>query len=303
MFGHGSEKIVFASVEEGDVRSGTRRYDTYHLAAHELFARTGQFHLIADGDLEARADQARDIAFGGVIRNAAHGNGLALFAVARGESDLQLARGDDRVFIEKFIEIPKTKKQQGVRVARLDSVILLDQRCCRLAHSRVTLLCVLRGLCGFCVNSFSFLSVSALDLVIPRCPDASRKTHNPAQSRANSHSGRRRRHVPHPCWFSAAADSNRFSACAFSQHISRVPSTSPGCRSAPSLPVSQDKPSAPGWCRDNTTSCRNNLLRPADCPILRIRRRSAGETRQAWCSKRRRRARGDRKSTRLNSSH
>src|SRR5260370_34947885 len=125
MFGHGSEKIVFASVEDGDVRSGTRRYDTYHLAAHELFARTGQFHLHADGDLEARADQARDIAFGGVIRNAAHGNGLALFAVARGERDLQLARGDDRVFVEQFVEIAEAEEQQRVRVARLDGVILL----------------------------------------------------------------------------------------------------------------------------------------------------------------------------------
>src|ERR1700731_779913 len=105
MFGDGREEIVFASVEESDVRGSTRRDDAYNLAADEFLARTGQFHLIADRDLEAGANQARDVAFGGVIRNAAHRNRLALFAVARGESDLHLARGDDRIFVEKFVEI------------------------------------------------------------------------------------------------------------------------------------------------------------------------------------------------------
>src|SRR6267378_192257 len=292
MLGDGCEEIVFAGIKESDIGGGARGDDTHDFATDELFAWAGLLHLIADRDLESGADQARDVAFRGVVRNAAHGNGLTLFAVARGESDLKLARGDDRVFVEQFVEIAQAEEQQGVRIPRLDGVILHHQRCCRLAHSRVTLLCVLCDLRGLCVNSFSFFPVSALDPVIPRCPDASRKTHNPGQSRANSHSGRKRRHVPHPCWFSAAADSNRFSACAFSQRISPVPSTSPGCRSAPFLPISRDKPSAPGWCRDNTTSCRNNLPRFADCPIPRIRRRSAGETRRAWYSTRRRRARG-----------
>src|SRR5467141_3790938 len=289
MFGDGREEIVFAGVKKRPVSSRTWRYHAHHLAAHELFARTGQFHLIADRDLESGANQARDVAFRGVVRNAAHGNRLALFAIARGESDLQLARGDDRVFIEKFVEIAEAEEQQGVRVARLDGVILHHQRCCRLTHSRATLLCVLCDLCGLCVNSFSFFPVSAPDPVIPRCPDASRKKHNPAHSRANNRTARKRRHVPHPCWFSATARSNRFSACAFSQRISPAPSTSPGCRSAPFLLGSQDKPSAPGWCTDNRISFGNNLPRFADCPIPRIRRRSAGETRRAWYSTRRRR--------------
>src|SRR6266480_844786 len=100
MFGDGREEIVFAGVKKCTISSRTRRYDTHHLAAHELFAQTGQFHLIADRDLEAGANQARDVAFGGVVRNATHGNRLALLAVARGESDLKLARGDDRVFVK-----------------------------------------------------------------------------------------------------------------------------------------------------------------------------------------------------------
>src|SRR5467141_1596046 len=137
MFGDGREEIVFAGVKKRPVSSRTWRYHAHHLAAHELFARTGQFHLIADRDLESGANQARDVAFRGVVRNAAHGNRLALFAVARGESDLKLARGDYRVFVEKFVEIAQAEEQQGVRVARLDGVILLHQRCCRLAHSSI----------------------------------------------------------------------------------------------------------------------------------------------------------------------
>src|SRR2546427_5140225 len=100
MFGDGREEIVFAGVKNRPVSSRTRRYDAHHLAAHELFAWAGLFHLIANRDLEAGADQARDVAVGGVIRHTAHGNRLTLFAVARAERDLKLARGDDRVFVE-----------------------------------------------------------------------------------------------------------------------------------------------------------------------------------------------------------
>src|SRR6266481_1986170 len=100
MFGDGCEEIVFASVEEGDVGGGARGDDTHDFSANELLAWAGLFHLIANRDLEAGADQARDVAVGGVIRHTAHGNRLTLFAVARGERDLKLARGDDRVFVE-----------------------------------------------------------------------------------------------------------------------------------------------------------------------------------------------------------
>jgi len=34
---------------------------------------------------------------------------------------LKLARGNDRVFIEKFVEIAQAEEQQGVRIPRLDA--------------------------------------------------------------------------------------------------------------------------------------------------------------------------------------
>ena len=72
------------------------------------------FHLVADGDAVALLDEARDVAFGGVVGDAAHGDGRALFLVARGERDFELARGDDGVFEEQLVEIAQAEHQQGV---------------------------------------------------------------------------------------------------------------------------------------------------------------------------------------------
>ncbi len=125
MFGDGGEKIIFARVEHRNVGGGARRDDAHHFAADNLLAGAGLLHLVADGDFESRADEARDVAVGGVVWNAAHRNRLALFAIARGERDLQFARGQHGVFVEKFVEIAEAEEQQRVRVARFDCVVLL----------------------------------------------------------------------------------------------------------------------------------------------------------------------------------
>ncbi len=108
--GDGGEEIVFAGVEDGDIGGRARRDHANHFAADEFFARAGLLHLVADGNFEPGANQARDVAFGGMIRNAAHGNGLALFAIARSERDLQLARGSDGVLVEKLVEIAEAEE-------------------------------------------------------------------------------------------------------------------------------------------------------------------------------------------------
>ncbi len=104
-------------------------------AADDLFAGAGLLHLFADGDFEAGADEAGDVNFRRRGRDAAHGHGLARFAVAGGEGDLQFARGDDGVFVEEFVEIAQAEEQQGVRVALLDRMILLHQRGGGFGHS------------------------------------------------------------------------------------------------------------------------------------------------------------------------
>jgi len=134
---NGGQEIVFADIEHPDVRCRAGRDDANYFPANEFFAWAGLLHLIADSDFETGADQPRDVGFGGVIRHAAHGNGLAFFAIAGSQGDLQFPRGDHGIFIEEFVEIAETEEQQGVRVARLDGVILLHQRCSWLAHSGV----------------------------------------------------------------------------------------------------------------------------------------------------------------------
>ena len=100
----------------------------HDFAADEFFAGAGFLHLIADGYAVPGADQPRDVAFRGVIGNAAHRDRLALFAIARGQSDLQQARGHLRVVVEKLVEIAQAEKQQRLRMLLLDGVILPQQR-------------------------------------------------------------------------------------------------------------------------------------------------------------------------------
>jgi len=74
--GDGGEEIVFAGVENGNI-GAVPGVMTRTTSRGRVFCPGGLLHLIADGDLESGANQARDVAFGGVIGNAAHGNGLA----------------------------------------------------------------------------------------------------------------------------------------------------------------------------------------------------------------------------------
>jgi hypothetical protein len=62
-----------------------------------------------------------------VVGDATHGNGLAFFAIARGEGDLKFAGGDDGVFVEEFVEIAEAEEEEGVRVAGFDRVVLLHE--------------------------------------------------------------------------------------------------------------------------------------------------------------------------------
>ncbi len=95
------------------VGGGAGRDDARDFAADELLAGAGFFDLIADGDAIAASDEARDVALGRVIRDAAHGDGRAFFLVARGEGDFEFARGGDGVVEEEFVEIAEAEHEQG----------------------------------------------------------------------------------------------------------------------------------------------------------------------------------------------
>src|SRR6185437_197213 len=63
---------------EGGIESGPGGEDPRHFAANDLLRQLRVFHLIADGDAEAFAQQAGDVALGRVVGYAAHGH-TALF--------------------------------------------------------------------------------------------------------------------------------------------------------------------------------------------------------------------------------
>ena len=64
-----------------------------------------------------------------MIRHAAHGDlvlrALVLGMIARGERQIELARGDPRVLLEHLIKVAQPEKQQAVGIAFLDRIILL----------------------------------------------------------------------------------------------------------------------------------------------------------------------------------
>jgi len=49
------------------------------------------------------------IAFRGVIGNAAHGDGLAFFAVAGGQRDLEFTRSDHGIFVKQLVKIAQSE--------------------------------------------------------------------------------------------------------------------------------------------------------------------------------------------------
>jgi hypothetical protein len=132
--GYRGEEIIFAGVEDGDICGGAGGDDADDFAADDFFSGAWLLHLIADGDFESGADQASDVAFGGVVGDAAHGDGLAFFAIAGGERDLQFAGGEDGVFVEEFVKVAQAEEQEGVGITGFDRLVLLHQWCSGIRH-------------------------------------------------------------------------------------------------------------------------------------------------------------------------
>src|SRR5215472_4106040 len=106
---NGSKEIVFSDIQDAKIGGSARSDDAHNFAAYEFFAGTRLFHLVANGDLKAGANQSGEIAFRGVIGNAAHGDGLAFFAIARGERDLEFARSDHGIFVKQLVKIAQSE--------------------------------------------------------------------------------------------------------------------------------------------------------------------------------------------------
>ena len=86
-------------------------HDACYFALNKLLGHAGVFHLVANRHSKTPPDELGDIALGGVVRYAAHGDGRAFLLVARGESDLEFLRRHDGIFKKQFVEIAQAKEQ------------------------------------------------------------------------------------------------------------------------------------------------------------------------------------------------
>ena len=132
---HGGEKVVFFGVE-GGVGGGAGSDDAGHFAADEFLGEAGVFNLFANSDLETAADQLGDVAFGGMIRYAAHRDVNALFLVAGSQGDLELAGGQHGIVEEQFVEIAEAEEQKSVGMLFLNGGVLAHQRRGGIGHKR-----------------------------------------------------------------------------------------------------------------------------------------------------------------------
>ena len=110
-------------VEQPVLGQRAGRDDAHDGAAHRRLAAAllglGRvLHLLADGDLEALADQAREIGLGGMHRHAAHRDVGALVLAALGQRDVERRRRLDRVVEEQLVEIAHAIEQQAVGMLR-----------------------------------------------------------------------------------------------------------------------------------------------------------------------------------------
>ncbi len=134
----GGEVVVAAGVEQaflGQRAGGDKPHDTalHHRLGAALLRFRRVFHLFADGDAEALADQRQQIALGGMDGHAAHRNIVAQMLAALGERDIERFGSGLRIVEEQLVEIAHPVEQQRFGVARLDVEILRHHRRYRFA--------------------------------------------------------------------------------------------------------------------------------------------------------------------------
>ena len=123
--GAGIEQAVLGQRAGGDDADDAA---LHHRLAAALLGLRRVFHLLADGHAEALADQALQVGFVAVDRDAAHRDVLAQMLAALGQRDVQRPGGVHRVLEEHLVEIAHPVEQQAVGMGLLDLQILRHHR-------------------------------------------------------------------------------------------------------------------------------------------------------------------------------
>ncbi|MPN49317.1 hypothetical protein SDC9_196934 [bioreactor metagenome] len=96
----------------------------HYFTLGELLPPFRQFSLLADGNLLARIEQALDVGLGCMVRNPTH-----LLIVSLGERQVEDTGNLNGISLKHFVEIPKTKEQNTIRVLFFDLTVLDHHRC------------------------------------------------------------------------------------------------------------------------------------------------------------------------------
>jgi len=122
---YGGQQVVAALVEQRLVAYRARRDDAHHLAFHWPLAGGRVADLLADHHRFAKLDQARQIALGGVERNAGHGYRRARRLTARSQGDVEQRSGLLGIVVEQLIEVAHAVEHQLIRMLALELPVLL----------------------------------------------------------------------------------------------------------------------------------------------------------------------------------
>ena len=122
--------IVRLRVEACAVDDRAGRDDADDIALDKALGERRVLGLLADGDLVALGDQARDVGVARMIGNAAHRRLILrrLAAVAGRQRQIELARGELSILVEHLVEVAQAEKEDRILILFLDLQILLHHR-------------------------------------------------------------------------------------------------------------------------------------------------------------------------------
>ena len=125
-----TEEVAAPVVEAGAVDDRAGRDDADDIALDKALGERRVLGLLADGDLVALGDQARDVGVARMIGNAAHRRLILrrLAAVAGRQRQIELARGELGILVEHLVEVAQAEKEDRILILFLDLQILLHHR-------------------------------------------------------------------------------------------------------------------------------------------------------------------------------
>ena len=125
-----TEKIAAPVVEAGAVDDRAGRDNADDIALDKSLGERRVLGLLADGDLVALGDQARDVGVARMVGDAAHRRLILrrLAAVAGRQRQIKLARGELGILVEHLIEVAQAEKEDRILILLLDLQILLHHR-------------------------------------------------------------------------------------------------------------------------------------------------------------------------------